>query len=270
MAFRNPPIAGVYLVRPAIQSPNYVLGTSGWTVNRDGTSEFNSGTFRGSIEVGPLAGAHFIVNNSATGDIVDVYNSSNKLIFKIDATGRVFSYSTSSTAFAEFVAGVLSFGDTTVTPQLPLDIQGSLTSATTLVSLSSGLPPTAVGAATEAFIQATANAGAASEYILVGQRGVQGMMVQTDNGVNSGQLIHIANYSGTTDANGHLVFNHNCNFTPSGAFIMGRAPAVGTFPNLTYGTDGFTSTLANFSFIIANTNVVYANASVMFQALFYA
>lgn len=48
MAFRNQPIAGTYLVRSAMQSPNFVSGSSGWSVNRDGSAEFNNVTIRGS------------------------------------------------------------------------------------------------------------------------------------------------------------------------------------------------------------------------------
>ncbi|NUR04312.1 MAG: hypothetical protein HOY79_49765 [Streptomyces sp.] len=48
MAFRNQPLAGNYLVRAAIQSINYVQGLTGWTINRDGSAEFNSVTIRGA------------------------------------------------------------------------------------------------------------------------------------------------------------------------------------------------------------------------------
>lgn len=37
------------LIRQYIKSPNYVPGTSGWSINQDGSVEFNNGTFRGTI-----------------------------------------------------------------------------------------------------------------------------------------------------------------------------------------------------------------------------
>jgi len=37
------------LIRQYIQSSNYVPGVSGWTINKDGSAEFNSATFRGVI-----------------------------------------------------------------------------------------------------------------------------------------------------------------------------------------------------------------------------
>jgi hypothetical protein len=51
MAFNNDIVSYTELLRPAIQSANYVPGVSGWTINRDGTSEFASGTFRGPVVI---------------------------------------------------------------------------------------------------------------------------------------------------------------------------------------------------------------------------
>jgi hypothetical protein len=50
--FSNPIVAGVALIREAIQSPNYVAGTSGWTINQDGTAEFSDTVVRGDFEAG--------------------------------------------------------------------------------------------------------------------------------------------------------------------------------------------------------------------------
>lgn len=48
MPFRNPIIGGASkLIREAIQSPNYVPGTDGWTINRDGSAEFSDVDLRG-------------------------------------------------------------------------------------------------------------------------------------------------------------------------------------------------------------------------------
>ncbi len=49
MPFRDPIVGGTTLVRPAIQSPNYVAGTSGWTINQDGTAELAELDARGTI-----------------------------------------------------------------------------------------------------------------------------------------------------------------------------------------------------------------------------
>jgi len=42
--------AGIVLVRPALRSPGYVAGSAGWTVNLDGSAEFNNVTVRGTLQ----------------------------------------------------------------------------------------------------------------------------------------------------------------------------------------------------------------------------
>jgi len=53
MGFNNP-LTGENgkLIYEQIQSPNFQTGVSGWIVRKDGTVEFNSGVFRGSISIG--------------------------------------------------------------------------------------------------------------------------------------------------------------------------------------------------------------------------
>jgi hypothetical protein len=50
MPFRDPIVAGVTLVRDAIQSRNYVTGVSGWTINSDGTAEFSNVIVRADLQ----------------------------------------------------------------------------------------------------------------------------------------------------------------------------------------------------------------------------
>jgi len=56
--------------------PNYVTGSSGWSVNRDGNVEFNTGTFRGQINV----------KSSTSGERMEIRNSVIKIF---DASGVV-------------------------------------------------------------------------------------------------------------------------------------------------------------------------------------
>src|ERR1700761_27153 len=51
MTFSNPVVGGTTLIRPAIHSPDYAAGVSGWTINADGTAEFNNVTTRGPVVV---------------------------------------------------------------------------------------------------------------------------------------------------------------------------------------------------------------------------
>lgn len=52
MQFQDELAAGTVLVRPALQSPDYQPGTSGWAVMIDGSAEFNNITIRGGTTVG--------------------------------------------------------------------------------------------------------------------------------------------------------------------------------------------------------------------------
>lgn len=65
--------AGVALLLQAIQSPNYVPGISGWTVNKDGTAEFNNlairGTFNGTDYVINSSGEFFYSGTPAAGNL---------------------------------------------------------------------------------------------------------------------------------------------------------------------------------------------------------
>lgn len=75
MPFTSPVVAGVQLVRNAIQSQNFVTGISGWRISRNGDAEFNSGTFRGSLVIGtPLAGPGAEIGASLPAEIVTFYS----------------------------------------------------------------------------------------------------------------------------------------------------------------------------------------------------
>jgi hypothetical protein len=49
--FRNSILAGLKLVRDAIQSTNFITGVSGWSINKDGTAEFLNVVIRGILNV---------------------------------------------------------------------------------------------------------------------------------------------------------------------------------------------------------------------------
>ena len=257
---------GTVLRAPAIQSPNYTAGVSGWIIRIDGSAEFNNGTFRGSIEVGPLTGQHFIVNNPATGDVVDIYDSSNRLVFSINSFGVAESHNPATGLSSGLQNGLLEINDGAGNNNVLLELLPAASTAAQSKLQLLASPP--VGPSYQLQLLGGSDNGVLKPTLVGTERNVQGSLVQSDR-TSVNNLIHAAQYSGTTDANGHLIFNHGCAFTPVGAIATGQAPNVGTFPNLSFGTDGFTSTQANISFIIANTNVVYANAAVMINVLFF-
>lgn len=61
--FTNDAVGGTTLVRPAVRSPNFETGVSGWTINQDGTAEFADLTVRGQI----------IIENTPDGIFVYAY-----------------------------------------------------------------------------------------------------------------------------------------------------------------------------------------------------
>lgn len=50
MSWGNPIVGGKSLLREAIQSPNYSAGNTGWSINQDGSAEFNSVVIRDDLE----------------------------------------------------------------------------------------------------------------------------------------------------------------------------------------------------------------------------
>jgi hypothetical protein len=48
--FNDDLAGGIVLLRPALRSPNYAAGVSGWTINIDGSAEFNNVTVRGTLQ----------------------------------------------------------------------------------------------------------------------------------------------------------------------------------------------------------------------------
>lgn len=72
----NPIVGGIVLRIPAIRSPDYVPGVSGWTINVDGTAEFNNVTVRGT----------FIASGS-NGSFVELHSVGNTAEIAVEPGG---------------------------------------------------------------------------------------------------------------------------------------------------------------------------------------
>jgi hypothetical protein len=130
MGFANDIIGGAAaLIRAAIKSPNYVLGSAGWSINKDGTAEFNNATVRGTLSAATIVGSLIESASSgrrttidASGDI-KVYNASGAvLMWFVNADDAQFFYAdTGSSTQGALVcsianaAGTDPFGTTYVT-----------------------------------------------------------------------------------------------------------------------------------------------------------
>lgn len=78
----DPTEVGGVLARDALQSTNYAAGTSGWTVNADGSAEFNNVTIRaGSVTsvlqliYNPAPGAGNLIQSVSAGGGTDAYGN---------------------------------------------------------------------------------------------------------------------------------------------------------------------------------------------------
>jgi hypothetical protein len=75
MQFQDELAAGVTLVRPALQSPDYVAGASGWSIKIDGSAEFSDIVIRGSgagdaVVIGPDGMPQVRIGSNATAGYI--------------------------------------------------------------------------------------------------------------------------------------------------------------------------------------------------------
>lgn len=96
MTFRNSVVGGTTLVRPAIKSPNYVAGSTGWSINADGSAEFNNITIRGAgvgtpIVVGPSTGPQITIGYTGTESNIRFPMNSPKENFVAQINAAVFN-----------------------------------------------------------------------------------------------------------------------------------------------------------------------------------
>lgn len=71
MGWNDPVVGSTILRRPAIQSPGYVKGSTGWAINSDGTAEFNSLTLRGTLTIQSSGQGLFVYSGTpALGNLI--------------------------------------------------------------------------------------------------------------------------------------------------------------------------------------------------------
>ena len=110
----DPVVGSTVLRRPAIQSPNFVTTVSGWTINADGSAEFNNllirGTFNGTDFVINSAGAFFYSGPPAAGNLIaSVTNGAGTDSFGNNYLGTTATYDNSSGIATALAAGFVAF-----------------------------------------------------------------------------------------------------------------------------------------------------------------
>lgn len=89
MSFTNSAFAGSQLVRPSVRSPNYQAGSTGWSINRDGTVELSNGTFRGNVAATTISGA------TITGSTIQTAPpGSQRIVIDPSGNGTIYFYPT--------------------------------------------------------------------------------------------------------------------------------------------------------------------------------
>ena len=97
MGFSDPLATGVgTLIKKALQSLGFVSGSTGWQITRLGNAEFNSGTFRGTIVVGPASGQRIVIDSTA--GTITMYDSGGNVVAVWDSTGQNFTVYKSGTS----------------------------------------------------------------------------------------------------------------------------------------------------------------------------
>lgn len=86
------------IIIPGIHSDNYVPGVSGWTINQDGTAEFNDVTIRGTVVAS-------VFETRASGQRITINEGNNNSMWVYDSTGNSVLLSIGD------VAGVLTSFD---------------------------------------------------------------------------------------------------------------------------------------------------------------
>lgn len=154
----NPTVGGTTLRLPAIQSPNYVPGTSGWIIRQDGTAEFAGLIIDGGTVVIGSAGSVFLYSGvPAAGNLVislasvagtDAFGNSYPTGFNVQGTNG-----TKITAWLQAVTGsaILLF-----TPQDNTMAAGNITGTSSGGVGTLGLfPPHPTGLSSSGSIQLT-------------------------------------------------------------------------------------------------------------------
>lgn len=241
------------LVRNQLISPNYVAGVSGWRIGKDGSVEFNNGTFRGSITSGNPAAQHIVINNiGGTGDAVDVYDATNSLVYSIDANGAATSYYRGGGVIANtrlYVGGAEMIFDRIGgggTPSsffyIPDTGAGGQSADVKLQVASYGVGETLV----LDFLSGAFN-GALPATLVMTARGVSGSVMQSDQ-TRTNNLVHAGLYSSNTiDGIGDVVINHGASFTPTvGHLTAWDFNNTGVMYQCSWWQNPFTSTQMKF------------------------
>jgi len=182
----NPVVGGTVLRRAAIQSPNFVTGSAGWSINQDGSAEFNNVTIRNGQVVSGTA-----LYYSGTG-----LPAANTLAASISAAGG-----TDGTAGNVYLAGFTTYGKTGLTyyaqqQLVQADAAGTFGAVTTVYTATSQAGPWTAG--TQLNLEASNHAALLADVAHVyGLTGAPLLELHSGSGLLSAAAAMSANAQGT-------------------------------------------------------------------------
>jgi hypothetical protein len=220
-----------------------------------------------TVPTGAVTGSRIVIGSQPNGNAISFYDAGNNLISEITNIGDLIVFDIPSGGSIQY--GALSIIFTGISSDVAdIDYVQSTGVASSQAKLRINNTPHLGGDPGLFAILGGSADGSKRPTATMNERGVAGSLVQSDQ-VSTNNLVHIAAYSGTTDAGGHAVLNHGASFTPAGGLAFGSAP--GTFGNLTGGINsgGFTATQFDTSWKIANTGAAYAASPITFYAMLF-
>lgn len=116
------------LIRAAMHSPNYVTGVSGWTINKDGSAEFNNlslrGTFTGTNWIINADGMFFYSGTPALGNLNLAITNANAS--GIDQYGNPYQPGGISIIALAGLGNIFNLNDTSGNTIFSIDSQGNM------------------------------------------------------------------------------------------------------------------------------------------------
>ncbi len=109
MPFSDDPVAGEYLVRRAIKSPNYQPGSEGWAINADGSAEFNQITVNGGqVLINDSNGDSVAsIDGQGVASFQDLYVTQSPTFYGLDLANDIID---------PLPKGLLAYGESNVVP----------------------------------------------------------------------------------------------------------------------------------------------------------
>jgi hypothetical protein len=205
MAFDQTNVAGDTLVYASIHSPNYAQGSSGWTINKDGSAEFQNVLVRGTITASTIIGSTIIGGTITAGVLVSSNWTQNTTGWVLNGTAAPYT-GTGGTVAANTIEIDSNFfvrGTGAATP----NIQASVNSTSPAWGFNSGL----AGETVPSYVYAAPGTGTRAVQTGTGiqgstnSNGVAGLQVFSSPSASSLPALVQIFTSGETLPTGHTI-----------------------------------------------------------------